>query len=71
MPVVKTKVFRQITIPSDPALENAVAAVTSEVNAFLATLPNLGDVLDVRYELTPIEKYGSALHYMATVIYVE
>ncbi len=63
--------FRRSTIPVEPALGNAIAAVTAEVNAHLAALPNLGDVLDVRYELTPIEKYGSAVHYMATVIYVE
>ncbi len=71
MPVVKTKVFRRSTVPTEPALGNSIAAVTAEVNAHLAALPNLGDVLDVRYELTSIEKYGSSLHYMATVIYVE
>ena len=71
MPSIQTRVYWRLTRAQEEAISTAIAAVQADVNAFLITLPNLGDALDVRYEIQPVSKYGSMLMYMATITYVD
>ena len=68
---VQTRVFHRIVEPQDAQIAIAITNVTAEVNAFLLTLPNLGDVLDIRQDTQPINKYGGRLLITVAVIYVE
>ncbi len=52
-------------------LDTAISQVTIEVNDFLATLPNLGDALDIQTTLSPVDKYEQNIAYLVTVTYVE
>lgn len=69
MPVVQTKVFRRLTVSSDKEVYEAIDGVTTEVNAFIASLPNLGDVLDIQYGIQPLD--AQRVLCSATVVFVE
>ena len=56
---------------SSTGLESAITAVTEDVNAFLASLPNIGDCLDVRPLLQSMGKASLGVCYMVTVVYIE
>lgn len=69
MPVVQTKVFRRLTASTDNELCEAMDGVADEVNAFLALLPNLGDLLDIQYGIQPLD--AQRVLCSATVVFVE
>ena len=69
MPNIQTRDFTRIVDAGN--LSAAIAEVTSDLNAFLVTFTNLGDVLDIRYHTGLASKYGERLIHKATVIYVE
>ena len=52
-------------------LQQDIAAVTVDVNAFLATFGNPSEVLDIRYYTGHATKYGHYMMHSATVIYLE
>ena len=65
---IKTRVFqKQATRTSLPSI---IEAVTADVNVFLASLPNLGDALDVQTRFVETWKAGD-ITYVVTIVYVE
>ena len=69
MAAIHTRDFYRIVEPGN--LPSAIFDVGVEVNTFLASLPNLGDALDIRYTTGLAAKYGERIIHLATVIYVE
>ena len=64
---IQTRTFWRIVSATYP--NSDVDAVSAEVNAFLATLdPN--NVLDIRYNTSQAEKYGTAMMYAVMIIYL-
>jgi len=69
VPVIKIRVFRRIlSFATANNVQIAIDDVSAEVNAFLASLPNLGDALQTQTTATVI---GTNLLYAVTVTYVE
>jgi len=66
---VQTRVFRRI-IPDTTVnhLHQAIDSVSEEVNTFLASLPTLGDALDIQ---TNVVRIGRYVAYVVTITYVE
>jgi hypothetical protein len=65
---LQIRVFRRNVEPGN--LEAAVSQVSSEANAFLATLA-VADVADVRTETATVDKYSGRIAYSVTVVFVE
>ena len=70
MAVIQTRVFFR-TVTSASELDTAIDQVKTEVNTFLASLPNLGDALNIQTNLSQIDKYGDKFCYIVTIAYVE
>lgn len=69
MPIIQTRDFVRVVDAS--LIEAAITDVRNEVNTFLATFSNLGDVLGIDYHTGQITKYGERMIHRATVVFVE
>ena len=68
MAVIQTRMFKQMCLSNDSAVDAAMTTVVTDVNQFLAALPSLGDALDVRYDVYPLNPERAVV--VGTVIYV-
>jgi hypothetical protein len=72
MPVIRTRIFQCVSSQDINDSTTKTNVMIADVNAFTASLPNLGDTLDVQYTSYPILGMGglSNLRHVVTVVYV-
>ena len=69
--IVQTRTFRRVLPYGNEVTQHqAIDAVTTDVNAFMATMP-FDRVLDYQGILTAVNKYGDSVAYVATVVYLD
>jgi hypothetical protein len=68
---VQTRTFRRV-LPygNEQTQQQAIDAVTFDVNTFMASLP-FDRVLDYHSTLAAVSKYGDAVAYVATVVFLD